>query len=244
MSFALPISRSSTYVASVPGVPGSQVKAGDLNTIQDLLTGAIPHFFEDFFCINTELWTVVADGTGGVIPDVTIGQYGAIRAQTDNTLNHTAQIQSVTTLGILAGGLPSFRARIMFRTNATSRLDTFALFDGTSTDYFGFTRDTGTSNNIKLIVMGGSGLETFDTGIAPTADTWYVLTARMVDSGHCYWEVAADAFSAPISSGTATLAHAVTTTTALGARSFLKSLTASSRVQITDYISVSSTTTR
>lgn len=224
---SIPISRTTTYA------PLSQVKSADLDAIQDVLSGAIPQFFDDFYCLNEEAWAIYADGLG----EITGPSNNHEMMLTTGAVNgNLARIYTLLALGQLSY-LPRWRARVKLSTTAT-RYDLVGLCDTSFAERAVMYRDTAVSNNLKLAVRGTAGLETFDTAFSPAANTWYWLTVEILSTTSVYWAVATDPTAAPAASGTVTMASAITSTDGLLFEHRSKTLSAAAVISRLDCASV------
>lgn len=229
----LPVLRNLNYVA------GLQVASDDLNDLQDAIIGArVAHFFEDFWKFDTDIWVVNADGTGTAT---------VVQGRNYATLETSAVANDVTQIvgpnvGSFVNTAHRCRARVNFQgdsgTPMASRFDDFGLFNNsTYATRCAFFRDTASSNNLKVDVLGGSGTETFDTGLSPTVGTWYTLTLVILSTTQVYWSIHTDESAAPVAEATETLASAITNTDQLAVILDVQALTTSKRRLLVDYVS-------
>jgi hypothetical protein len=233
----LPVSRNTTYLPHIPDVQtGTQVKSVDMNAMQDALCGVYPHFVDDFFKLDTELWEVTADPGGAAV--VAAGGPHYLAQGSGSDINELITTRTKFTMGSLVG-LPRFRARIRFATTVADRFDLVGLIrqSGGSTS-MQFTRDTSVAPEIQFEVRGGAGVETVDTGVSPAADTWYVLEAVIVDSTHVAWRVATSETGAALASGTLTLGGAIDDANENIFSIETQNLSGAVRSMLVDYVSV------
>lgn len=239
----LPIARNQTYV---PGL--SAVDSADLNEFQDRAAGILPFFLDDFYFLNGDMWTLTQTASGA---SAVVHNFHQLRLTTDASILHEAQLQSQGTLGQMPF-LPAIRMRVMFLTAVSSRLDWMGLGDGfvsylggTNFPALAFARSSAIAGgHFELLVLGGAGLETFDTGFAPAANTFYVLTAVPLSASQIFWRISLTENGDPIASATVDLASPISVLTLidLAGLFFTKNLTNAARTLVVDYLAVAPST--
>jgi hypothetical protein len=90
---------------------------------------------------------------------------------------------STRNLYITSTHLPRFYAKVRFGGALTSRVDFFGITN------VSFTRDTSSSNNIKL-----TSTSTIDTGFAPSLNTWYYVAFAVTGGSTIDWAIGTDPF--------------------------------------------------
>jgi hypothetical protein len=223
------IKRPRTYAAL------SQVFSADLNTLNDLACGTVPHLLEHFFNLDDTLWTAAGDAGGSA----GISVPHALTIASPNVANDEFHIITAEPITVLAQ-LPRWRARIKIVNAFTSRIDIIGITTGTPTaTRLAFVRDSGLSSNFKIVCGEAGDLEEVDTGFAPAADVWYILTAEFVSTTSVEWSVKSTEDAAALFSGTVTLSTPVTdTATNLFFTVRVEALAASARQTLVDYISI------
>lgn len=236
----IPVSRATTYV---PGI--TEVKSADLNGIQDVFSGDLVHFKDEFFCMS-DAWEVTADGIGAVTPPSGGNDWHNLNVVSGNVSSDITTLRSRTAL-CTAEQLPGFRARVRYGKGATpvTSQETYVGLVKTSSSpsavapILAFFRNTSAAtnpNNIKLQVLGGAVVEQVDTGIAPVVDTWYTLQAICVTQDQVDWAVL-DAEGAVLASGSFEPTDPIDDTDTAFFNVQIKSLSAAQRSFAIDHVS-------
>lgn len=223
----IPVTRNTTYI---PGV--TEVKSADLNGMQDVIAGVVPHLFDDFWG-NSGAWDDAGDGS--IAYPSGIGHFLAILSGATSGDSHRLTTKTVMGKGT---DLLAFRARVKLKTAVTSRFDNigYVRTSGAHADQLVFQRDTGVSNNWNLLIWDGASLTTVDTGFAPTVDVFYVLEAVWVDSTHVAWSISSVENGTALASGTETVG-AVSAADDLWFEAEASTATSANRILYVDYIS-------